>query len=166
MKKNLLIAFVLTGSIVLGQNNGAHSTLSGATINPEIENLGGFKPEINQFNPNNSNAGVAFGADNSNGGAVQQSDGENANGYVNTSRTAVVPTYSLYPNPAYDHVIVEFETRIAGTLQVLNLVGQVIYQAEMNNSMIRIELQDLEPGVYFISVTSGEERIVKKLKVQ
>ncbi len=166
MKSHLLIALLVSGSIVWGQNNGANSGISGTTINPEIENLGGFKPNINQFNPDNSSVGSAFGADNTTGGVVEQSEGENNNGYVNTSRTAVIPTYSLYPNPAYDHVIVEFDTRIAGTLQILNLVGQVVYQAEINNSLLRIELQDLEPGVYFISFASGEERIVKKLKVQ
>jgi hypothetical protein len=167
MKKAFILSLILVTFQVVAQDNGASSN-GGTTINPEIENLGGFKPDVNTFNPDYQQTGTAFSTTETPNNH-QEFNEMNWSGRSNNNdiviRTEVEVTYNLYPNPATDHVIVDLQQRVDGTLELLNLVGQVLYSTNINNSLIRIELNDVEPGVYFISVTSGDQRVIKKLKI-
>ncbi|HAE13216.1 MAG TPA: T9SS type A sorting domain-containing protein [Chitinophagales bacterium] len=162
-----LFTFLLTIATVSLFAQGSNTGTGGTTINPELENLGGFKPDINNFNPNNSGVFGPFGnADATEGPShvANYTDRQESEGAG--PRTLATVTYSLYPNPATDYVVIELSEKITGTLQLLNIVGQVIQSAPIDQSLIRLELRDVEPGVYFISIMSGDEKIVKQLKIQ
>lgn len=164
MKNLLLILLSATGITLFAQTSNMGKD---ATINPEIENLGGYKPTGDELSPNNSSVFGPFGNYESTEGpsyqvtedAERQEDGAGP-------RTLAQVTYSLYPNPAIDYVVIELSERVTGNLQLLNLVGQAIISQPIDQSLVRLELFDVQPGVYFISIVSGDEKIVKKLKIQ
>jgi hypothetical protein len=142
-------------------------SVKSTTINPEIENLGGYQIDYNQLDPSNSGVFGPFGnSENTEGPAIQISDGAVKGEGDAGTRTLAQVTYSLYPNPATEFVVIELSERVTGNMQLLNLVGQVIYNIPIDQSLIRLELSDVQPGIYFISIISGEEKIVKKLKIQ
>jgi len=166
MNKYLLLAFIFSATQLIAQDGGSIND-GESTINPEIENLGGFKPDIDILNTDYQGVENPFGnTETSPGSEIEITDVSDVRSDAIPTRSVAEITYSLYPNPATDHVIIDLNNRTQGTLQVLNLVGQILYSQPIDNSLIRVSLDNIEPGVYFISVTSGEERVIKKLKVQ
>lgn len=68
---------------------------------------------------------------------------------------------NLYPNPAHDLVTVAAEG--IRSVQLLNLMGQVITTRRAESSRVSLDLQHLVPGVYFVRVETAEGVVVKKL---
>lgn len=71
---------------------------------------------------------------------------------------------SVYPNPAADHfeIILEgFQNK--ASVQLFNALGKELKKLEIQNSKLRIERNDLAAGIYFIRVTAGEKRIIRKI---
>ena len=107
-----LFTFLLTIATVSLFAQGSNTGTGGTTINPELENLGGFKPDINNFNPNNSGVFGPFGnADATEGPShvANYTDRQESEGAG--PRTLATVTYSLYPNPATDYVVIELSEK-------------------------------------------------------
>lgn len=67
-------------------------------------------------------------------------------------------TYSIYPNPATDNITVNVEN--FRTIDIYNNCGQLVKSTNENN----ININDLEAGVYFVSVIFNNENVsVKKI---
>ena len=80
--------------------------------------------------------------------------------------------FSIYPNPAEDKVTLEFnsEAVLPYAVEICDLTGQkvVIYN---NNSTPGINLKELNlksvsPGIYIVSFTLDENKILKKLIIK
>lgn len=69
-------------------------------------------------------------------------------------------TISIYPNPFIDEITINGMDN--GNYIIQNIEGKVVTQGriELNES---INVQDLQSGVYFIELSNGGERIVKKI---
>lgn len=76
-----------------------------------------------------------------------------------------VSDWSVYPNPAIDHVNVEFGTPSEedSYLNVLNSIGQVVRSKDIpvNSSTILVPVENLEQGFYYIQVVSGAYSVLK-----
>ena len=77
-------------------------------------------------------------------------------------------TLTVYPNPSNGRFQVKFEnaTRAVYELKIVNMVGQIVYvdrQLINGDSTQRINLTQLDDGIYFMSVRNGEQEITKKL---
>ncbi len=70
--------------------------------------------------------------------------------------------FALYPNPASGKVVVQLPSANEVRLQVTNFAGQTVYDATHASQLIGLEL-DEPAGVYFVSVSDGSGRVVKKL---
>ena len=78
-----------------------------------------------------------------------------------------------YPNPFTGSSYVNVEVRMACTLslEVTNLVGQVVYtipEKDVNPGTTRLEIraENLTPGVYFYSVKAGDSTVTKKMVIE
>ncbi len=72
----------------------------------------------------------------------------------------------LYPNPAQDFISVKWENLQIESLYLINALGQRIYQEDtFGKSESRIEVSSLEAGMYILVLTSGHDRVTKKLIV-
>ncbi|MCB8999764.1 MAG: fasciclin domain-containing protein [Bacteroidales bacterium] len=68
----------------------------------------------------------------------------------------------IYPNPASEYFIVNMKEQ-EGMLKIYRMDGSVISSKILRNNENRIEISDLNPGMYFISVDS--ENTVKSQKL-
>lgn len=74
----------------------------------------------------------------------------------------------LYPNPANDYTLVKSTTGARnGRVQVLDINGKIVVeQAQNSNQAVRIDLTNLDRGIYFVKYINGNENTVKRLVVK
>jgi plastocyanin len=68
----------------------------------------------------------------------------------------LLTSFSVYPNPATSKVTMNFYHVVRGTLQLINAVGEVLEQVQINSSGITLDIGDKPKGVYFIIVADVE----------
>ncbi len=74
-------------------------------------------------------------------------------------------TISVYPNPATDILYVNHPS-INYSLEVINLMGEVVLKAENKFNTTSLELSNLKSGVYFLTIDSeGQQKQMKFLKL-
>jgi PKD repeat protein len=74
--------------------------------------------------------------------------------------------YSVYPNPAKDFVMVYTYDEIALSIEVVNVVGQVLTQISPDSENTQIDLGNLEAGIYFVKVKTGGREFSQKIVVK
>jgi hypothetical protein len=76
----------------------------------------------------------------------------------------------IYPNPNSGEFYLKTEENYSGTAQILNNIGVIIYQKNIQNTNtdIKFELSNLSDGLYFIKLIDDKTNrvIVKKIIVQ
>jgi len=70
--------------------------------------------------------------------------------------------FNIYPNPASTYVIIESEKLKGEGLQILDISGKVVKHFKINNSEFRIQIEDLDNGVYFIKIGTQVQKFIKK----
>ncbi|MBC8644242.1 T9SS type A sorting domain-containing protein [Flavobacterium lindanitolerans] len=78
-------------------------------------------------------------------------------------------TLKAYPNPVTDLLNVSYSENILA-VEIFNLIGQKIMDKTVNNTLVTINLSDIETGTYLVRVSSGKAqktfRILKKREKQ
>jgi hypothetical protein len=88
---------------------------------------------------------------------------------VGVGENSMQADFGIYPNPASDYVTVgQLDSWTVGQsavgrkedvrIRILSTVGKVVKEIQWNiavNQAVRIDISDLPPGVYFISIYSG-----------
>jgi len=70
--------------------------------------------------------------------------------------------FNIYPNPASTYVIIESKKLKGESLQILDITGKVVKHFKIQNSEFRIQIEDLENGVYFIKIGTQVQKFIKK----
>ncbi|MBK9401433.1 MAG: PQQ-dependent sugar dehydrogenase [Bacteroidetes bacterium] len=85
-----------------------------------------------------------------------------------TLRNAEPFEFKIYPQPANDLITLELpESFMNATLNIISMNGQNVYSAKLNGNTIQtIPLNQLEMGLYIISIHNGEEMIKKRMLIQ
>lgn len=79
--------------------------------------------------------------------------------------TAEPATWTLYPNPADDKVVVAAESPILDII-VTNAMGQqVLHTTPAGNREAVVETRSLTPGIYLVSIRTAESQTTKRLTV-
>lgn len=96
-----------------------------------------------------------------------ESDAEYTYSSFFTGTTFVVETtddnFSIYPNPASSIIYVK---SIDGCfIEIFNILGEKIYDNELSAAESRIDIHDLDIGVYFVKVSGNGRESTKKLIV-
>ena len=71
-----------------------------------------------------------------------------------------------HTNPFTEILYVQFEDTKARTIQLLDAQGRKVKEISTSDAMVKIERVDLPSGVYYLQVTEGEKRMVKKLVIK
>lgn len=75
-----------------------------------------------------------------------------------------IPNISIYPNPAEDHTIIDFgKSNDQKTIILFDVTGRELRRMNVTDSIVQIDREDLQSGVYFISVIIENNRITKKI---
>jgi len=77
-------------------------------------------------------------------------------------------TMKLFPNPSTGVFEIEFNFTGKISIEILNIVGTEVYHMNFYSDGTyhnRIDLSGLESGIYFVTLKSSQETIVKKLQL-
>jgi hypothetical protein len=98
--------------------------------------------------------------------------GEGISGSIIHRRSAANEImFSVYPVPSTDRIVVKWSVPMNNdaALTIYDLQGQLMKQSQMKSGVPLqkvVDISDLSPGVYFISLRSGEFRsVVKMIKI-
>ena len=91
---------------------------------------------------------------------------ENSINTINSEVMLVTKNYDihLFPNPAQNYLTITNTNDKQNSLQtfeIINVIGEQVYKGEFSNNL-RIQLHNLNSGLYFIKFSNGE--ILKFIK--
>jgi hypothetical protein len=73
---------------------------------------------------------------------------------------------AVYPNPTTGILTVSNKIGQLGTVEVLNLQGQVVYTSQSNATIMTINLDALASGSYMLRVSNAQGIAVKQVVVE
>ncbi len=77
--------------------------------------------------------------------------------------TAAVDLITMFPNPAADQLhLVGIDTKEIVALSIYDLIGKVVYSAEVNSETMDIDVNVFQPGVYLIKFSDADGVSVTK----
>lgn len=71
-------------------------------------------------------------------------------------------TIDTYPNPFNETIKIFSEDKFA-RINVIDMLGKIVYEAIKEESFIEVDLSDLQNGVYFVEITSDKQKTTKKI---
>lgn len=72
----------------------------------------------------------------------------------------------IYPNPSGGAFTLLFEFGTTATLNVMNVLGEVIYSEQIKNALRKqVDLNNISNGIYFIQLKTKETSLTKKLVI-
>ena len=72
-----------------------------------------------------------------------------------------LPTFKTFPNPAQDHLTIQFPEAKNRSWKLFNVNGEIVQTGEITTATGTIELQQLPVGIYFLRVDGFQmERVV------
>jgi hypothetical protein len=75
--------------------------------------------------------------------------------------------FGIYPNPSNGVFSIELNEVTANTnVQVTNSAGQVIYQSNITTSKTDVNLDNVEAGIYFVTITNDHTSAKKAIVIQ
>jgi hypothetical protein len=92
-------------------------------------------------------------------------------GFTGVEEVSAIESASVYPNPATDMTNIEFNvtSTSAVTVQVINALGQVVYNNDMGDvngaQKVQVNTADLEAGMYLVQITVNGSVITKRVSV-
>ncbi|MGP8217222.1 MAG: T9SS type A sorting domain-containing protein [Bacteroidia bacterium] len=72
---------------------------------------------------------------------------------------------TLYPNPTSGEATVDAQNNVITSLKVIDILGQVMYQSEPQQSKTVIKGAQLAPGIYFVQVLVNDKLTTMKMNV-
>ncbi len=69
---------------------------------------------------------------------------------------------SIYPNPAKDNFAIT-GIEEGSTIELMNLLGEVIFISTANNNKEIINIENLPVGTYFVKITTDKKQVTKKV---
>ena len=89
----------------------------------------------------------------------------NSTGIADNTRVNI----SIFPNPNNGLFTLNLGAEMSGgiTIQVYNLLGEIVYNEEKKNAntAYKLDLQHVEKGIYYLSIKVDEKAIVKKIMI-
>ena len=74
--------------------------------------------------------------------------------------------FNVYPNPASSTVFVEISSNENAQVSIIDLTGRCVKEIEISGAVSTINIEDVESGIYFISVKQNDNNFVEKLVVK
>lgn len=72
----------------------------------------------------------------------------------------------IYPNPANDHITIDFNDVVPTKIEIFNIYGQSIYLNEKISLSEKIDISSLKSGIYIIEVSNSNLKYQQKFLIQ
>ncbi|MEO5906369.1 MAG: T9SS type A sorting domain-containing protein, partial [Saprospiraceae bacterium] len=76
---------------------------------------------------------------------------------------------NISPNPASNLIRIEFEkinSVVNASIKIFNSTGTLVVEKTINQNPDLVSIRNLHDGLYFVSITSGQQHILKKLIIK
>ena len=77
-----------------------------------------------------------------------------------------IETIAVYPNPAVDEVMLDLEQGVKGVYQLFDLAGRQVRSGLITGSLQRLELVDLQPGMYLLNLETSQGVFQEQLVIR
>lgn len=76
--------------------------------------------------------------------------------------------FSIYPNPAKESINIKIENRQEEliTISILNILGETLFTESVKSNIFTLKPNNLNRGVYFITLTAGNYLSTKKIIIE
>ena len=82
---------------------------------------------------------------------------------TNIKSNSIVNDISVFPNPATNQITVKSTDMHLLKVSIFNLLGDLLYQRQLNNSSNEIDISFLSKGIYMIKIESTKGTMQQKL---
>ena len=72
----------------------------------------------------------------------------------------------VYPNPASDVLIIQMQSQQGDKFELITLNGQSLIQKEFTSNQEKIDVSELQKGMYFLKISSKNNSIMKKVIIE
>jgi hypothetical protein len=80
------------------------------------------------------------------------------------SNAQMTPTIVIAPNPTHDNILIQLSgNNNNGYVQLVNSVGQLISEKQIDGSQMGMNLENLPAGLYMVRVNVNNQLTVKKI---
>ena len=73
------------------------------------------------------------------------------------------PVFNIYPNPSTDFVYIQGNQNIK-SVSLINTLGQIVKSLDCNQSKIKLSLQELTNGIYYLKINTQSGIYTKKIE--
>ncbi|MCL1968378.1 MAG: T9SS type A sorting domain-containing protein, partial [Bacteroidetes bacterium] len=78
-----------------------------------------------------------------------------------------ISSFKIFPNPASREITIESEGNLMmNTIEVINFLGQTVITRPVTGSSVKLDVSNLNNGVYFVRVASEKGTSIKKFVKQ
>ena len=74
--------------------------------------------------------------------------------------------FKVYPNPAGDHIQIEFGEASSTTINLFDLSGKRIKSLELNSSSARMDLSDVDKGIYILNAVRANSSFSRRVIIK
>ncbi len=121
-------------------------------------------PSLDNNVDSNWVASYTLAAINADGDSIYATPGAPCGGTVGIEDVSI-SEIDIYPNPATDYVIIDFNKETVHTLRMFNLVGEKIEEIITSELTIQLNISDLTSGMYILQLADDSGRIVFNSKL-
>ncbi len=87
-------------------------------------------------------------------------------GGIGLNENVLASNLNVYPNPAHDQLNIALPVGSDYKVKLINVIGGVVYEAKNQKDVVSINLVNKAKGIYFLTVESNSEKVVKKIVVE
>lgn len=83
---------------------------------------------------------------------------------LSTNRIAAMKTidWTVYPNPTNGLLNIHLEEFVEGSLQIINVTGQVLYQEQLKSMNHQLDISNLNTGIYFVQFLNKKGQFISQ----
>jgi len=83
---------------------------------------------------------------------------------LSTEELIMDEDFSVYPNPSNNIINIRLDnSEKEATVKIVNILGETVMSTKMTNSETQLSIGSLTNGVYFVSIETAKNRLVKSL---
>lgn len=75
-------------------------------------------------------------------------------------------TFSVYPNPASDHIIIKSSVESNGEVEITNSLGQIVYAEGTESTNFKVDVSKFKSGVYLLRIKTSKGIETSKFVVE
>lgn len=74
---------------------------------------------------------------------------------------------TIFPNPTPNNInITQLNNFVGGNIEIINLMGQVIFTTTINSNQLSVNLSEYPKGIYLVKISSDKEQVIEKIVLE